>query len=370
MEDIIAVGPPPPPLPPVLAAGMPGQVDPARTEHRFEFSGDAREYFRIWIVNLALSVVTLGVFSAWAKVRSERYFYGNTRLAGEPFEYLAKPLPILKGRVIALVLFGGYVLAGHLSIKLQLATAGLIALVTPWLLVRGAAFRARYSAWRGLNFRFVPDYAEAYVRYLLLVVPLVLTLGLLYPFVKAKQKAFFVEHHRYGGLGFTFRAGAGEFYPPYLLAWITVIAVVLGLSLLLGVIAMFVLGNNRGEAPPVWYFYAYLVPLYGSYFAIWAVLAAALANLVYNHTDLGAHGFRSTLQGHRLLWIYLGNTVAILASAGFLIPWAKIRLARYRAESLSMLAAGDLDMFRAESRADVDATAAEMDGLFDIDIGL
>ena len=49
-----------------------------RTE-AIEFSGDGGEYFRIWIVNLALSVVTLGIYSAWAKVRRLRYFYGSTR---------------------------------------------------------------------------------------------------------------------------------------------------------------------------------------------------------------------------------------------------------------------------------------------------
>ena len=40
-----------------------------------EFTGNAGEYFKIWIVNIALTVVTLGVYSAWAKVRKLRYFY-------------------------------------------------------------------------------------------------------------------------------------------------------------------------------------------------------------------------------------------------------------------------------------------------------
>ncbi len=45
------------------------------------FTGTGADYFRIWIVNLALTVVTLGVFSAWAKVRRLQYFYRDTRLA-------------------------------------------------------------------------------------------------------------------------------------------------------------------------------------------------------------------------------------------------------------------------------------------------
>ena len=360
MEEIITEALPAPPLPPDVAA--------APAEHAFEFGGDAREYFRIWVVNLALSIVTLGVFSAWAKVRSERYFYGNTRLAGDPFEYVARPWPILKGRVIAVVLFGGYVLAGQFNLKLQLATLALIAVLTPWLLVRGAAFRARYSVWRGINFRFVPDYAQAYVRYLVLLIPVVLTLGLMYPFVKAKQKAFFVEHHRYGGSFFSFRATPGQFYGPYLLAWLGIIVVMLVAGILSAL--MFASMAPHGGRPPNWFFYAYVVPVYGGYFAVWVFLTAALSNLLYNHAALGPHTFRSTLKTTRLLGIYAGNTIAILATAGFMIPWAKVRLARYRAENLRLIAAGDLGDFSAESRADVGAAAAEIDGFFDIDIGL
>ena len=54
---------------------------------QFTFTGTAREYFGIWIVNVLLTIVTLGIYSAWAKVRRQRYFYGNTRLDGVPFEY-------------------------------------------------------------------------------------------------------------------------------------------------------------------------------------------------------------------------------------------------------------------------------------------
>ena len=54
---------------------------------KFEFTGSGSEYFRIWIVNTLLTVVTLGIYSAWAKVRRLRYFYGSTQLAGSTFEY-------------------------------------------------------------------------------------------------------------------------------------------------------------------------------------------------------------------------------------------------------------------------------------------
>ena len=33
------------------------------------FTGDGKEYFRIWVVNLLLTLATFGIYSAWAKVR-------------------------------------------------------------------------------------------------------------------------------------------------------------------------------------------------------------------------------------------------------------------------------------------------------------
>ena len=81
--------------------GAAGNVAGPEKRHPVEFTAHAGEYFRIWIVNLALTIVTLGIYSAWAKVRKRRYFYGHTRIDGEAFEYRANPLAILKGRLIA-----------------------------------------------------------------------------------------------------------------------------------------------------------------------------------------------------------------------------------------------------------------------------
>jgi hypothetical protein len=47
-----------------------------------------------------LSIVTLGVYAAWAKVRTRQYFYANTRLGGHAFEYHGNPISILKGNLV------------------------------------------------------------------------------------------------------------------------------------------------------------------------------------------------------------------------------------------------------------------------------
>jgi uncharacterized membrane protein YjgN (DUF898 family) len=102
---------------PAVAPAPAVPLEPAapRDPEVLSFHGSGREYFRIWIVNLLLSIVTLGIYSAWAKVRRLNYFYRNTRLAGASFDYHASPIAILKGRIAAALLFGGYTVAGAVS---------------------------------------------------------------------------------------------------------------------------------------------------------------------------------------------------------------------------------------------------------------
>jgi uncharacterized membrane protein YjgN (DUF898 family) len=72
------------------------------------FTGSGAEYFRLWITNLLLTVVTFGIYSAWAKVRRTQYFARNTQLAGASFDFRGNPWVMLRGRLLALVLLVGY----------------------------------------------------------------------------------------------------------------------------------------------------------------------------------------------------------------------------------------------------------------------
>lgn len=355
----------------VVAAPPKRSILAVTKKYRFEFSGTAREYFRIWIVNLALSILSLGVYSAWAKVRTQRYFYANTRLDGIPFEYLARPWPILKGRLIALVLFGSYLFATQFAGRWRLLPLGFILLLTPWLVVRGAAFRARYSSWRGLSFRFARDYGDAYKWYLLAYLATACTFGIFYPYQKGAQKRYFVEQHRYANRRFEFKATPGKFYSPYLAAFGAIVVWLILSGVLMASIGLGARAPGHAHGPPAtWTPMLITLFIYLGYFVVWAFLAAALNNLLYRNTTIGKQEFDSQLQGRMLLWIYTTNTLAILASVGMLVPWAQIRLAKYRADSLTILVDGTPDDFARVDSSSVGALGVEMDGLFDIDIGL
>ena len=101
------------------------------------FSGSASGYFKIWIVNLFLTIVTLGIYSAWAKVRRKKYLYQNTWYAGENFDFTGNPVKILKGRMLLVVLYAGFVTVSALNSPLaNLAIIGLLSLAAPWIIIK------------------------------------------------------------------------------------------------------------------------------------------------------------------------------------------------------------------------------------------
>jgi uncharacterized membrane protein YjgN (DUF898 family) len=319
----------------------------------FRFTGSGGEYFRIWIVNILLTLLTLGIYSAWAKVRRNRYFYGHTSLGDASFEYLAEPMAILKGRLIAFAIFALYALAGHFWPPAQIVFFVLFMVALPWLVVKSLMFRARNTAYRHIRFNFTGVNREALMVYVLLPMLLVPTLGLILPYIVYRQKQFMVSRSAYGTAAFTFQAVARDFYKIYLLA----------LGILLGAILLMV--ALMPIAP--WLAPFVLAPLY---LWLFAYVTGQTSNRVFNNARLEMHGFRSTLATKDLFLLYLTNALAIVFTFGLFIPWARVRLARYRAGRLELLAVGELTRFVASEQKKVGSAGEEVGEMFDIDIGL
>ncbi|WP_431223232.1 YjgN family protein [Serratia sp. L9] len=144
--------------------------------HQMLFHGKGGEYFSIWLVNLLLTGITLGIYSAWATVRRRRYFYGNTELNGDRFDYHAQPIEILKGRLLVLV---GVIIFYVLLFVAPLA--GVVALLIfvgliPWFIIRNWRYNAIMSSYRGVRFNYQCKTGRAY--WALLFCPMLLILGL------------------------------------------------------------------------------------------------------------------------------------------------------------------------------------------------
>ncbi len=332
----------------------------------FTFSGTGGEYFRIWIVNLCLSILTLGIYSAWAKVRRMQYFYRNTAVDDASFDYHGVPLAILKGRIIAAVLFLVYSLAGKINIAAGITAFVLLMAVMPWLLVRSYRFRMHNSSYRGLRFSFRGDTGDGYVNFLLLPLVSYFTLGLLWPLAHQQITRYVRNNTTFGNRMFSFRSTAGMFYRPYFAIIFAFIAViVLMVAVTIGLVQGGVSQQSGGFVVGM-LILAYL----GILLFVAPYLMARMQNLIWNNTKLGPVSFVSSARARDLFGIIAVNVMLIILTLGLFKPFADIRLARYRIESITLVTEGDLEEFIGEQRDEVRATGEEMADMFDLDIAI
>jgi uncharacterized membrane protein YjgN (DUF898 family) len=334
---------------------------------RPQFTGSAAEYFRIWIVNLFFTLVTLGIYSAWAKVRKKRYFYGATRFDGDSFDYFARPKAILKGRIVAVALFVVYAFTSELYPDARYVFWALLAIALPWLLVRAFSFNARNSAFRGLRFDFAASAKQAAAFYLRAALVFILTAGLAFPWVVARYKAFIVSNHAFGSARFACELPARAFFGIYIRG---------GLMLMAMMVPLFALMTwlfSRQDLPPYVAWTAYVVPIagmYGAYAVVYAYTNARATNLQWNSTSGPGVRFSSTLGALKLARLYIGNIVAVACTAGLLIPWAVVRTLRYRFENFAMLLDGNPVHEASPALARVGAIGQEMGDIFNLDLGI
>ncbi len=350
---------PPAPPPDSGDAGFDACAEPR--EYAVLFHGKAFEYFKIWIVNILLTILTLGIYSAWAKVRNKQYFYGNTQIDGSSFQYTARPMQILIGRLIAFGLFVVYMVINQLFPPAALVLALLFLIFLPWIVIRSLAFNARNSMYRNIRFRFNGGVGEAVMAFLVFPLLAGLTGGLLMPFAWHRQTRFYVNNHSFGTTPFSFEASAGPYFGLLGRLILTGIAAFIPLAIF-GVM----IGSNTQNAEPL----AGLLMLpimVGFYVLMFAVMEAGLGNLRFNNSHLDEVYFNSRLTVGGMASLYFVNTLGVVLSLGLLIPWAKVRTAAYRARCLTLVAPG-LDGFIAGEEEKVSALGEQIGEVFDVDI--
>ena len=336
----------------------------------FRFTGRTGDYFRIWIVSLCLSILTLGVYSAWGKVRKKRYLYAHTQLADCAFEFRARPLAILKGRAIAVLLFGGFAATGHFLPAVQWLFIALLLVLTPWIVVAANRFNAQNSAYRNIRFGFTGRIGEAAKIFLGFGVLSILSIGLVYPYYRLRRARFVVGHHRFGATGFVEALYGGDFYAAYILAGLMMFGAAIA-AIVGGIVFAFVASVFGGAGAPgraVVYVPAAL--MYGVYLLAFSYLRARVGNLTLNGARIGSLQLSSTLRARDLFWLYFSNILAIIASLGLATPWATLRMARYRAQRLVLIAHQALEGLAASPADRASATGSEVSDLFDVDVSL
>ena len=370
----------------------------------FEFRGNASEFFKIWIINVTLTLITLGIYSAWAKVRTNRYIYSNTYLHGSNFEYNANPKRILLGRTIIVGFYMLFLLfSDYLGIYWVSAAIALIfILLLPWLMRQAISFRLKNTSYRNIPFFFGAKGRSFYFFILkAIVVFLVVTaifailahfsnhtlralVSLFYiisltvgaTLFYRKFKALIIDNAWYGKSHFQFRATKKEAFKLFgkIALWTLLISLILGVvgiaisGMLHGVKLHNIKSLTNTQSGTIFLTFigtlVYLINI-GLYKGS---LDALLSNFTRNHTTIKEARFKGNIHPLKLAWISASNSLLLLFSLGLLYPYTKLRYLKYKITH-SYFACSSYDSFISDGYKQSSAIGDAALDFFDIDIG-
>ena len=312
----------------------------ARRVHQLIFHGKGGSFLGIYIVNILLTLLTLGIYYFWGKTRIRSYMMSQTEFRGDRFAYHGTGLELLIGFLKATALFGvpfaALIIAPEFLEPREMvgAVAGFVAtcmimVAVPVAMVGARRYRLSRTSWRGIRFSFrgsAKEFVKIFVSGSLLMIP---TLGLYYPFFKTKKHAFMLSHSYFGNQRFQFQGRGGDLFSSFLLA------------LLL------------------------FLPTLGIY---WFWFLAKKQRYFWNHTSFAGARFRSTVTGGHLFLLKVGNLLLLLLSLGFAWPWVVVRNARFAFRYLTC--EGTLDLAAIKHQAQTaSATGEGISSFLDMDAG-
>ncbi|WP_171019975.1 YjgN family protein [Hydrogenophaga sp. 2FB] len=362
------------------------------------FTGSGSEYFRIWIVNLLLTLVTFTLYVPFARARRIAYFQNNTLVGGDPLGFHADPWKMFRGYLLVLLLGVAYWAVSNFQPGLTWIALAVFAALWPALWRASLQFRLRNTSWRGVRLSFVGDLKSAYLSMLPFFLP-ALVFVLFLPEMEEGEKmareaaqrsmqvvglvtlAFMallpwlfarMKRYQHGGYAFAqertaLKVGAGSFYLLFLKT--------LGLSIAVGVLAgvvliapLFLLGGALAPllitaALAVIYL---LVPL-----LTMPYVTARMQNLIWGGTRSHKIHFDSSLRFRALFRVTLVNWLLIVITLGLYWPFAKVRTARLKLEAMSLDVQGPVDEWLARAQKSNKGVLGDAAGdFFGIDMGL
>ena len=353
-----------------------------------EFTGKGLEYFQIWIVNLFLSLITLGVYSAWATVRSNRYFYSHTRAQGHALRYLAEPAQILKGRVIALLLFAVFYAFSAVDPLLFFLSLLLLAGAAPLLVCLSLRFSMRMTAYRNVRFAFGGRYGGAFFAFVVCPLLAVLSLGLAYPWARKKMDEFTYGNIRYGDRGFdSGRLCSDRYYVATFWAVLCAVGGVMLCTLLIilavGLVSAYLVSNLNLEQWLQLLFLDEIGPvadllsfaLSAVYLLVFllagAIYIAMIRNHLFNHVVVpGLARFESRVKIIPLAVLWLTNLLLIAVTFGLALPWIRVRRARFFAAATGAAIGAEIDEVITRVSDKTSAIGEEVSTMFDMDVGI
>ncbi len=368
--------------------------------HPLEFTGSGGEYFRVWIVNVLLSIITLGIYTPWARRRTAQYFYSHTLVAGSPLEFTAQQRKMVMGFVLLMLITLAYNIAANTG---QDTAVGLFllagAVLAPFIWGSAMRFRLGATRWRGLRLQFTASWKEVYLaswpvfalalvwfgvfyglqvlspeladalqeaeeetrRKLptftpamaaLLVLGLVLTV-LCFIRLEYNYKSLLVLKAQVGAEKGRWKPVYMDFVRIWLATVLVFILCVVALSVLVSVLAggSVALVAGLGKQLGYWMFVIIFVTIVGGIFLMFLASAPARAyrearmfQLMWNNIGVShVARFKCQLASGSYVWLRIRNMFLTLITLGFYRPFARVSEYRMKCESVTLHVKGGVE---------------------------
>lgn len=342
--------------------------------HHPIFWGRGRTLFGIFIVNTFFTLLTLGLYSFWGRVRIRQFLSSQTSLAHARFSYHGTPQELLKGWSKAFVVFGlPYaflslvpLLWDQIPTWIPNALAAIMALCfIPVAVVGSHRYRLSRTSLGTIRFSFRGHVKEYMKIWALGTVLTLLTAGIYYPFFENARRKFLVAHTYFGNRPFTYSGTGSGLLRIYAkaLAFSTLIVVTL-----IGASA----GPESLSGLAQWPSDGWRNLIFNSMFITglltlllpWFYLQAAKQRYQWNHSDFGDAHFQFSASTWNVMELRMTNFFMLILTFGLAWPWVQVRNLQFLYYHLTLQ--GPLDFHRIEQEAmDASPTGEELAGYFD-----
>lgn len=387
------------------------------------FEGSGQEYFKIWIVNILLIIVTLGLYYPWAKVRNHRYFYANSTLEDRSFNYHATGKQLFISYLIGTGLFIVYSIVESFSAIGGLILLEIFFLSFPWIVWRSLKFNLRATSFSNVRFSFEGALSGAYVNYFLLPivvflavysVPVLLViafggegagsvgglavLGIVISLVLAfylmallnkKSTTYTLSSYRFGQGQFSTLLETKEFAKILIKTIGLGVVVMVGFMMFMGVVVAGSIGlegvvsiqeglidqEKMKDILSRGILFMIVVPIYLGLFVasfiVYSYSTVRQREYIFKNSRLDdVITFSSGLTVRAMAWIAISNLVLIVITFGLAMPWAKVRMTRYMLENTYVNSEADIDQYMTEKQEEQSSLGAQIGDAFDVDVGI
>lgn len=303
------------------------------------FIGKGAELFGIQIVNLLLTMITLGFYYPWAKAKELKYMYGNTTLEDSAFEFTGTGEEMFKGflkfmgiLIVLLVvsaLLNYFVYNGVGVFVLYLAVFGL----APLALHGSYRYRMSRTKWRGIRFGYRGNRNELVKLFFKGVILSVFTLGIYAAWFTMDLRNYIISNIRFGSATLKYKGEGSTYFRKVLIGYFLTI-ITLGI-----------------------YSFWWQRDLFNYY----------VDNLWLEKGDQRIN-FKSTATGGGFASLMIVNILLIIFTLGLGTSWAITRTLEFVMQNIQLDGDVDLEDLQQTEEEYTDAMGEDMADYFDIDL--